>query len=369
MDGNKNKMHAKNKKIILKKKTKIYILAPANTFTGGPECLHQLAYYIRKIYKVNTLIYYLPNDIKNPVHKNFKHYKINYANFIEDQKENILIMPEHFMYLRYGLKYNNIQKIIWWLSIDNYFGYKFRYENNKVLRSIIKIPFNIINNFNKLTNYYFGVFTYQDYLKIFYTFFNLNQQMEINQASSHLMQSYYAYDYLKDKIKKNLFFLFDFQNKKILKNYKNKKKKEDLICFSHKSNEFIQILKKNSNKKFIELKGLTSTQLIKIMSKTKVYIDFGYHPGKDKMPREATLFDNCILTNFKGSAKNKYDIPINKKFKFYQKYSELNKINITISNLFKNYNKEIKKFSRYKRKILNEERVFKKQLLKIFRLS
>ena len=35
---------------------------------------------------------------KSPVHKNFKHYKINYTNFIEDQKENILIMPEHFSF-------------------------------------------------------------------------------------------------------------------------------------------------------------------------------------------------------------------------------------------------------------------------------
>ena len=54
----------KNKKIILKKKTKIYILAPANTFTGGPECLHQLAFYVSKIFKVKTLMFYLPNESK-----------------------------------------------------------------------------------------------------------------------------------------------------------------------------------------------------------------------------------------------------------------------------------------------------------------
>ena len=47
-------------------------------------------------------------------------------------------------------------------------------------------------------------------------------------------------------------------------------------------------------------------------------------PGKDKMPREAALFNNCIISNYKGSSKNKLDIPINKKFKFKQKYNELN---------------------------------------------
>ena len=104
-----------SKKIILKKKSKIYILAPAKTFTGGPECLHQLAFYLKKIFKIPIFIYYLPNDLKKPTHKNFKHYNIDYTNVIEDQKENILIMPEHYLYLKTGLNYSNIQKIIWWL--------------------------------------------------------------------------------------------------------------------------------------------------------------------------------------------------------------------------------------------------------------
>ncbi len=358
-------MIKKNRKIFLKKDTKIYILAPANTFTGGPECLHQLAFYISKIFKVETLIYYLPNETKNPIHKNFKHYKINYTNFIEDQKDNILIMPEQFMYLKFGLKYSNIRKIIWWLSIDNYFGYKFRFENKKIIRSIIKIPFNIVNIFNKITNYYFGVFTYQDYLKTIYKYSNFNEKEEIKQASSHFMQSFYAYNYLKEKIK-NLYFLFDFQNKNLLKKSKEQNKKENLICYSHKSNDFIQLLKRITNTKFIELRGFTPKQLIKIFKKSKIYIDFGYHPGKDKMPREAVLFNNCIITNYKGSAENKFDIPINKQFKFKQKYNDLKKINHIIEKLLKNYQKEIKKFTSYKKKVLNEEKMFKKQLLNIF---
>ena len=355
----------KNKKIVLKKKTKIYILAPANTFTGGPECLHQFAYHVRKIFKVQTLMFYLPNESKNPIHKNFKHYNVNYTNSIEDQKDNILIMPEHFMYLKFGLKFSNIQKIIWWLSIDNYLGYKFRFENKKIIRSVLKLPFNIINLFNRLFNFYFGIYTYHDFLKTFYKFSNYKQQKEIQQASYHLMQSFYAYDYLKDKIE-NLYFLFDYQNKKLFKTSKEYKKKENLICYSHKSNEFIQLLKKSSKRKFIELKGLTSQQLIKTLKRTKIYIDFGYHPGKDKMPREAVLFNNCIITNRKGSAENNFDIPISKRFKFKQKYSDLNSINSTINICLNNHNKEMKKFSKYKKKVLNEEKVFKKQLLNIF---
>ena len=53
----------------------------------------------------------------------------------------------------------------------------------------------------------------------------------------------------------------------------------------------------------IELKGFNNKQIINIFKKTKIYLDFGYHPGKDRMPREAVLFNNCIITNKRGSAK------------------------------------------------------------------
>ena len=61
-----------NKKILIEKKTKIYVLAPANTFTGGPELLHQIAFNIKKIFKVKTTMIYLPTSSDHPVHKNFK---------------------------------------------------------------------------------------------------------------------------------------------------------------------------------------------------------------------------------------------------------------------------------------------------------
>ena len=62
------------KKIVLKKDTKIYIMAPANSFTGGPELLHQIAISIKKIFKVNPIMFYLPVKDHNPIHKQFKKY-------------------------------------------------------------------------------------------------------------------------------------------------------------------------------------------------------------------------------------------------------------------------------------------------------
>ncbi len=309
---------------------------------------------------------YLPFSNINPIHKNYRNYKIQFTNNIEDTEQNILISPEHTFFLNHSLQFKKIIKVVYWLSVDNYFGFKFKDENHKYIRSIIKIPFNIISLFNKLTNYFFGILTLQEYLRFFYKFIKLNEQKEIKQASFHLMQSYYAYDFFKYKFK-NIYMLLDYLNDKLLKNSKNlRQKKQNLICYSHKSNDFINLLKSNINEKFIKLENFNSNQIINIFKKTKIYIDFGFHPGKDRMPREAALFNNCIITNKKGSAKNKFDIAIDKKYKFDEKYLNLPKIKNLIKNILLNHNSELKNFKQYKKKIKSEKMLLKKYIKKIF---
>ncbi len=354
------------KKIVLKKTTTIYVMAPSGTFTGGPEVLHQMALEIKKVFKLNTFMYYLPES-PNPVHKNFQKYKLKYVNKIEDKKDNILIIPEYYSFIQHALKFKNVKKIMWWLSVDNYFGYKIRTNFNKFIRSIIKIPFNIIKTFNLVTNYSFGLITYHDYLKFIYSFINLKKLNEFKDIDLHLCQSYYAYTFLK-KYFKNIANLSDYQREEILLNYKKRNiSKINLICYSNKSNAFIKKISKFTNYKMIELKGFNNKQIISIFKKTKIYLDFGYHPGKDRMPREAVLFNNCIITNRRGSAKNNYDIPISKRYKFDERNSNLTKIKNIIDGIFNNYNKEIKYFAKYKKKILNEKKIFNQDLKKIFK--
>ncbi len=354
------------KKIIITKKTKIYVMAPTNTFTGGPELLHQLAYNLKKVFKNDSSMFYLPDLDSRVVHRNFTKFKLNYSNYIKDDPENILIIPEHYMFLKHTLKYKKIKKVLWWLSIDNFYGYKFRYDFNKFLRSIIKIPFNLIKLFNRATNYYFGMLTYYNYLKFIYKPVDLKKIKELEQIDMHLTQSIYAFKYLKD-IFKNIKYLSDFQRSVILKNRNNNLRyKKNLICYSNKSNEFIDKIKNITKLKMIKLSGYNDKQIINIFKKTKLYLDFGHHPGKDRMPREAVLFDNCIITNKRGSAKNKYDIPINSKYKYNENLNNLKKIKIQILNIFENYKKELKNFSYYKKKILKEKSNFDKDLKKIF---
>ena len=49
---------------------------------------------------------YLPLNIDKPVHKNYHHFNLEHEIFIEDNEENILIIPEQFIFLNilYNIK-------------------------------------------------------------------------------------------------------------------------------------------------------------------------------------------------------------------------------------------------------------------------
>ena len=54
--------------------------------------------------------------------------------------------------------------------------------------------------------------------------------------------------------------------------------------------------------KWIPLINLTEEDMIAYMHLAKVYVDFGNHPGKDRIPREAAICGCCVITNREGSA-------------------------------------------------------------------
>ena len=347
----------------------IYIMAPAGTATGGPEGLHQLAYALKKNLNLNIMMYYVPKNVDNPVHGNYKEYSIDYTKNIEDESSNLLIIPESFEYLNLAKDFKKIKKIIWWLSIDNYLGTRFHYKNPKLLRSLIKIPYRIIYLFNKLTNNFFGIYTIQDYIKFLYKWSNISKHKEVSQSDLNLMQSNYAFNYLNNKLP-NIDLLIDYQKDIFFRHLDfDKTKKENLICYyPYKSNAFMKkIVQNNSKFKFVSLVSLSTDEIIEVLKKTKIYIDFGYHPGKDRLPRESVLLGNCIITNKKGSAYNNEDIPILDEFKFNETYLNLKKINHKIISIFENYEEEYKKFLLYYNKICAEKETFNTQVKNIFK--
>ena len=58
-------MSSTNKKFNLKNYKKIFLMAPANVYTGGPELTHQLGYILKNKFNKDVKIYYIPIGISN----------------------------------------------------------------------------------------------------------------------------------------------------------------------------------------------------------------------------------------------------------------------------------------------------------------
>jgi hypothetical protein len=61
---------------------------------------------------------------------------------------------------------------------------------------------------------------------------------------------------------------------------------------------------------------MTGTEVTNLLHRAKVYIDFGPHPGMDRLPREAALAGCIVLTNRDGAAGYDVDVPLPNEFKF-----------------------------------------------------
>ena len=357
----------------IKKSAKIYLCSPSGVFTGGPMCMHQLGFFLKNTLNLNVYMHYVPvkkkyKNLKNPIHENFRHLNLKHADKIEDIKDNIIISPEDFFFLNYIKKFKKIRKMIYWLSLDNHYPSFYHVNYNKFTRFFINIPFYLIRGFNKFTNNYKGISTYSEYSKYLYKMFHKQDLSIASTVLLNLSQSNYVHKYLL-KLNHKSEELYDFLQDSFLENINlDNINKENIICYNPaKATDFIKFfIKKNKHLKFVPLINMNRKEILDNLIKSKIYIDFGTHPGRDKIPREAVLLGNCILTNKKGSANNPVDISIPDRFKFEETKKNEKTLNNIIREILNDYPNQFKNFLPYQLDVKNGKNIFKRQATNIF---
>jgi hypothetical protein len=326
------------------KESKIYVACPANVATGGPELLHQLVYKLNK-FGINAYMYYY-YTIKgvNPVHPEYRIYNNEYVDYIDDNSNNIIIVPE--VKTELINKYKNIQKVIWWLSVDNY------------VKSVT--PQNIRDKIKRL-------------IKL--VLFNIKPYKFDDNNVYHLVQSEYARQFLlSNGIEENkIAYLSDYINPLFIQNARNSQiPKENIVAYNPKKGyEFTKKIIKNNKYsfKFVPIVNMTRQQVAELLLRSKVYIDFRNHPGKDRIPREAAICNCCVIVGKRGSAKYHEDVPISEEFKFDIDECYINDILDKINDCMINYDDNIRKFEEYRKFILSEESRFEQDIRKIFKIN
>jgi hypothetical protein len=93
--------------------------------------------------------------------------------------------------------------------------------------------------------------------------------------------------------------------------------KRDIVTYNPKKGfEFTRQLMAASAGRldWVPIENMTPREVAELLASAKVYVDFGEHPGRDRIPREAALAGCVVITGTRGSAGNGIDIPIPAEF-------------------------------------------------------
>ena len=279
-------------------KNKVYINIPANAIAGGVESLFQLADAINNVGGESIVLWDV--NYASPIPPKYQHYNIKHSTEAEDLSENWVIYPE--VWTEKLNTYQNMKKAIWWLSVDNNHGKFKEFSDSNI---------------------------------------------------THFYQSFYALSFLQKNSTEKYLPLFDYIPSSYTDSGFDITQKKDIICYNPvKGADFTNQLKlSNPDVNFVPIVGMTEPQIIELLKSSKIYIDYGHHPGRDRIPRESAILGNVVLTNKKGAAGFYNDIPISEKFKT----PYIDEISKTISECFENYDSIIEEFSLYRNCIRNQK--------------
>ncbi|MFM9745183.1 hypothetical protein ACKI2C_47345, partial [Streptomyces brasiliscabiei] len=125
----------------------------------------------------------------------------------------------------------------------------------------------------------------------------------IRSAEKHLCQSVYAIGYVKSRgiSDDKIVYLADYINDMYVKyssEYAKRHKASRVLYNPKKGIEFTKKLidAAPDDIDWVPLINLTNDQVADYLSTSKLYIDFGNHPGMDRFPREAATCGCCVIT-------------------------------------------------------------------------
>jgi hypothetical protein len=325
--------------------TKIYIFCPAGYATGGPEALHQLGAKLKRL-DFNAFMYYYstPGSV-DIVHKNYEKYSVPVAPEIENDSGNMMILPETHLLPVSDDNYKHVRKVIWWLSVVNY------YITQKNLTQSLKGE-----KYFKLRNY-LGRFPTA-------SFGRLKRRKDVQ----HISHSYYSQVHLAENGIKPVGRISDYMNSAFFDMVDESTPKENLVIYNPiKNDSFLdKIIELTPTIKWVAIKGMTPAQVAALMNRAKLYIDFGFHPGKERMPREACIMRCCMIIGKTGSAAYQQDMPIPEQYRFDKSQDQIPAIIERIGQCLNNYKTLVTDFAPYRETLYREEQQFEQDIQKVF---
>ena len=282
---------------------------------------------------------YMPFDKPASAPKPYERYNTQSAPY-EDIESNLIIFPE--IEPMPALKVKHAKAALWWLSLENFLERRHTSNIHDKLRYFKRM----IQGRRPLG----GATKLRSLL--------------------HFSQTEHATQYLRtcgiepipliDSINED--FLTDLYLNRI-------EHKKNIVLYNPTKGWKVtrKLIKALPELNFLPIKGLNREQLSQLLYEAKIYIDFGHHPGRDRMPREAAMHGCALISGTLGSAGNDIDLPIPKSYKldsaapdFVKRFGDL------VVDITNNFPQHYGSFANYRKWVQNEPTLFKQQIYDYF---
>lgn len=283
---------------------KIVAMCPAGAVTGGPEAIHQLVDMANRVDSNSAAICYLPNDGSATTPTPYEKYNTPIILREDVANDSIVVIPELWPYM-----VNDFSNkcALWWLSVDNF----------------------VCGDTSVLDKY-----------------------------SYHLTQSAYAYHHVNEVLNKSAMMLTDYINQDMMQKKSIDKVKRIAVNPAKGSDLIEEFCLRNKNLDVFRIQGMSKNQICEELEKSMLFIDFGHHPGKDRMPREAAAMGCVVMARRIGAAQFNDDLPIHEIYKF-NKVDEISEI---VNKILYNYDFHFAQQAQYQISVSNQETLFQNEV-------
>ncbi|HSV35766.1 MAG TPA: glycosyltransferase family 2 protein [Ramlibacter sp.] len=312
---------------------RIYVLCNGGLTSGGPELLHQLVGALvargREAY-----IAYVPfaSDWQTPAE--YRRYGCPVAETVPDEPDVAVVVPEVGTAFLSGFR--RAHHVIWWLSVDYYRG-----------------------SFDKDRT---GPQMYWHRL--------LKSDIPSPRQSTHLFQSGYARAFVRGRFSVEGAMLSDYLADEYLAQPRAGFREPWVAYNPRKGLVFTKrLIAASADMKFVALENMTRDELRQTLAKCSAYIDFGAHPGKDRIPREAAMCGAVVVVARRGSARFFEDVPLDEVYKVDGEPSSLAPLRGLLQDILRNFQHHHARQAPYRQTIAAERALFERQVDHVFAIA
>ena len=265
----------------------VCFLCPPYVETGGTECIFECAATLKAMGVDATValttrlknghLTYL-ND-GNGVPQRFRRYPVSLT--VPDVDfDGLVVFPETLVNSIPLTRFRNVG--VWWLSVDNAF------LSIELRKNIFLMGEQLRHNIRV-------------------------HQTACSRSVVHLVQSRYAYEFCKKHFGIPLYL----RDSVTASGLNNCDRDVSIAYNPRRGSQYVApvIDMLSSSYKCVPIIGLQHFEVLDLLSRSKVCIDFGHQPGRDKLPREAGLAGCVVLLGRRGAASNEFDFPVGHRYK------------------------------------------------------